>query len=96
VGPAIVWVPAAIILLALGHLVKAAVLVGVGVLVIGLVDNLLRPILVGRDVGMPDYLVLIATLGGLSVFGVSGFVIGPVIAAFFITVWEMFAEERRR
>jgi predicted PurR-regulated permease PerM len=49
--------------------------------------------LVGRDTQMPDYLVLLATLGGLSVFGVSGFVIGPVIAAFFLAVWEMFARE---
>jgi len=75
---------------------KALVLVGIGVFVIGLVDNLLRPILVGRDVGMPDYLVLLATLGGLAVFGVSGFVIGPIIAAFFLTVWGMFAEEQSR
>ncbi len=64
-----------------------------GVLVIGLVDNLLRPILVGRDTRMPDYLVLLSTLGGLTVFGVSGFVIGPVIAALFLTVWVMFAKE---
>jgi predicted PurR-regulated permease PerM len=53
----------------------------------------LRPILVGRDIQMPDYLVLLATLGGLGVFGISGFVIGPVIAAFFLVVWEMFAQE---
>jgi predicted PurR-regulated permease PerM len=96
VGPAVVWLPAAIVLFVLGHWVKGLVLVGIGVLVIGLVDNLLRPILVGRDVGMPDYLVLLATLGGLAVFGVSGFVIGPIIAAFFLTVWEMFAEEQSR
>ena len=51
-------------------------------------------ILVGRDTQMPDYLVLLATLGGLSVFGISGFVIGPVIAAFFLAVWEMFAQEQ--
>jgi predicted PurR-regulated permease PerM len=94
VGPAIVWVPAAVILLVLGHVLKGLVLIGVGVLVIGLVDNVLRPILVGRDVGMPDYLVLLATLGGLTVFGISGFVLGPVIAGFFLTVWEMFAEEQ--
>ena len=42
---------------------------------------------------MPDYLVLVSTLGGLAVFGISGFVIGPVVAAFFLVVWEMFAEE---
>jgi predicted PurR-regulated permease PerM len=64
-----------------------------GVLIIGLVDNLLRPILVGRDTQMPDYLVLLSTLGGLAVFGLSGFVIGPVIAAFFLAVWDMFVLE---
>jgi predicted PurR-regulated permease PerM len=89
----LVWLPAVVILLALGQVVKAIVLAAVGVFVIGLVDNLLRPILVGRDVGLPDYLVLLATLGGLTVFGVSGFVIGPVIAALFVTVWQMFAED---
>jgi predicted PurR-regulated permease PerM len=93
VGPGLIWLPAAVILLAMGHIVKGIVLIAAGVLVIGLVDNVLRPILVGRDTQMPDYLVLLATLGGLAVFGVSGFVIGPVIAAIFLVVWEMFAQE---
>jgi predicted PurR-regulated permease PerM len=93
VGPGLVWLPAAVILLGMGQIVKGIILIAAGVLVIGLVDNVLRPILVGRDTQMPDYLVLLATLGGLAVFGVSGFVIGPVIAAFFIVVWEMFAQE---
>jgi predicted PurR-regulated permease PerM len=93
VGAGLVWAPAAIILLAMGEIVKGVVLLAAGILVISLVDNLLRPILVGRDTQMPDYLVLLATLGGLAAFGVSGFVIGPVIAAFFLVVWEMFAQE---
>jgi predicted PurR-regulated permease PerM len=93
VGPGLVWLPAAVILLGMGHIVKGIILIAAGVLVIGLVDNVLRPVLVGRDTQMPDYLVLLATLGGLAVFGVSGFVIGPVIAAFFLVVWEMFAQE---
>ena len=93
VGPALVWAPAALILLGLGQIVKGIVLIAGGVIVIGLVDNVLRPVLVGRDTGMPDYLVLLATLGGLSVFGVSGLVIGPLVAAFFLAVWEMFARE---
>jgi predicted PurR-regulated permease PerM len=54
-----------------------------------MVDNLLRPILVGRDVKMPDYVVLISTLGGLQIFGINGFVIGPVIAALFMAVWTI-------
>jgi predicted PurR-regulated permease PerM len=93
VGASLVWAPAALIMLANGANTKAGILVVFGVLVIGLVDNLLRPILVGRDTRMPDYLVLLSTLGGLTVFGVSGFVIGPVIAALFLTVWVMFAKE---
>src|SRR4029453_4100635 len=93
VGPGLVWLPAAVILLGLGHIVKGVILIAAGVLVIGLVDNVLRPLLVGRDTQMPDYLVLLATLGGLALFGISGFVIGPVIAAFFLVVWDMFARE---
>jgi predicted PurR-regulated permease PerM len=93
VGASLVWAPAALFMLASGDFTKAAILVVFGVLVIGLVDNLLRPILVGRDTRMPDYLVLLSTLGGLTVFGASGFVIGPVIAALFLAVWVMFAKE---
>jgi len=68
-------------------------LVAWGVLVIGLIDNLLRPVLVGRDTGMPDYLVLITTLGGMAAFGLSGFVLGPGIAAMFIAVWHLHTAE---
>ncbi|HEX7038212.1 MAG TPA: AI-2E family transporter [Pseudomonadales bacterium] len=92
VGAALVWVPAAVFLFSIGEIVKGLILVAVGVVGIGLVDNLLRPILVGRDTGMPDYLVLLATLGGLALFGITGLVIGPLIAALFITLWEMFEE----
>jgi predicted PurR-regulated permease PerM len=93
VGPAIVWVPAAVILIAGGNIVSGIILVIVGALVIGLADNLLRPILVGRDTRMPDYLILLSTLGGLTAFGLAGVVIGPIIAAFFLSVWEMAEEE---
>jgi predicted PurR-regulated permease PerM len=93
VGSGFIWGPAAVILFATGHVVKALILFGGGILVIGLVDNLLRPVLIGRDTSMPDYLVLLSTLGGLTMFGISGFVIGPVIAALFLAVWDMFALE---
>ncbi len=96
VGTALVWMPAALILIASGAWQKGIVLIVFGVLVIGLIDNLLRPILVGRDTKMPDYLVLLSTLGGLAVFGVSGFVIGPVIAALFLSVWSMFQQEQEK
>jgi len=92
-GSAIVWFPTVIILLAQGHTYKALILLVIGVLIIGLVDNLLRPLLVGRDTEMPDYLVLLSTLGGITYFGLSGFVIGPTIAALFITVWEMMGKD---
>jgi predicted PurR-regulated permease PerM len=93
VGAGLVWLPAALILLYNGQLWQAAVVVAGGVFVIGLVDNLLRPILVGREAKMPDYLILISTLGGLTAFGLAGFVAGPVIAALVLVMWEMFAEE---
>jgi predicted PurR-regulated permease PerM len=93
VGPALVWLPAAIYLLATGSVWSGIFVIAGGTLVVGLVDNILRPILVGRDTKMPDYLVLLSTLGGLAVFGIQGVVVGPVIASLFLVVWEMFAEE---
>jgi len=93
VGAALVWVPAAIVLLATGAFWKGVALIIGGTLVIGLVDNVLRPILVGRETKMPDYLVLLATLGGLTIFGMAGFVAGPVIGALFLVVWQMFTDE---
>lgn len=87
VGAGLVWAPVAIWLFATGALLPAIGLTLYGVLVIGLVDNLLRPLLVGKDTGMPDYLVLISTIGGIAVMGINGFVIGPVIAAMFVAVW---------
>lgn len=93
VGPAIVWAPVAIYLLATGATVKAMILIGFGMGVIGLVDNILRPILVGRDTKLPDYVVLLSTLGGLALFGINGFVIGPLVAALFIAFWGIFIRE---
>ena len=93
VGTGLVWGPAAIFLFIDGSWIKGLILVAYGVLVIGLVDNLLRPILVGRDTKMPDYLILFSTLGGLSLFGITGFVLGPVIAALFLATWRMYGEE---
>jgi predicted PurR-regulated permease PerM len=93
IGPAFIWLPAAIILIANGQLISGIVMIVVGSLIIGLVDNLLRPVLVGRDTKMPDYLILLSTLGGLTAFGISGIVIGPIIAAFFLSLWQMAEEE---
>jgi predicted PurR-regulated permease PerM len=91
VGAALVWLPVAIYFLATGAVFEGLLLTAYGVLVIGLVDNLLRPLLVGKDTKMPDYVVLLSTIGGMSLFGLNGFVIGPVIAAMFIAAWDLFA-----
>jgi predicted PurR-regulated permease PerM len=94
VGSALIWLPVAIYFLVTGAIWQGVVLIAFSVLVIGLVDNILRPILVGKDTKMPDYVVLISTLGGLAVFGLNGFVIGPVVAAMFIAVWDIVASSR--
>ena len=93
VGAAIVWVPTAIYFLATGAIWEGIVLIAFGAFVIGLVDNLLRPFLVGKDTELPDYVVLISTLGGIAIFGLNGFVVGPVIAAMFIAVWDIFSSQ---
>lgn len=90
VGTGLVWGPVAIYFLATGSVWQGLVLIAYGVFVIGLVDNILRPILVGKDTRMPDYVVLISTLGGMTFFGINGFVIGPLIAALFIAAWDLF------
>ncbi|KQM18750.1 AI-2E family transporter [Novosphingobium sp. Leaf2] len=94
VGTAIVWVPVALYLFATGDMVKAGIMVFCGVFIIGMVDNVLRPVLVGRDTRMPDFVVLIATVAGLELFGLNGFIIGPVIAALFIAVWNQHRQKR--
>jgi predicted PurR-regulated permease PerM len=90
VGAGLIWGPVAIYFFMSGWVWQGIVLMLYGVLVIGLVDNILRPILVGKDTKMPDYIVLISTLGGLSLFGLNGFVIGPLVAALFISAWGLF------
>jgi predicted PurR-regulated permease PerM len=94
VGAALVWLPVAIYFVATGAVWQGLVLMAYGVLVIGLVDNFLRPILVGTDTKMPDYVVLISTLGGIEIFGMNGIVLGPMIAAMFIVVWDLFSASR--
>lgn len=93
IGAALVWIPAAAILIFTGQTVKGITLLLGGAILIGLADNVLRPVLVGRDTQMPDYLILVSTLGGITIFGLSGVVIGPVLAALFLSVWDMFVEE---
>jgi predicted PurR-regulated permease PerM len=92
IGSTLIWGPAAIILLLQGHFLKGAILLAGGTLVIGLIDNFLRPRLIGKDSKMSDYLVLVSTLGGLAWFSLTGFVLGPIIAALFVTCWEILGE----
>lgn len=93
VGSAIVWVPAAIILIFTGHIVKAVILIIFCGLVVGSLDNLLRPRLVGKDTQMHELMILFGTLGGIIMFGMVGIIIGPIIAGLFVTLWEIFATE---
>lgn len=95
IGAALVWGPAAIWMFLIGAWMKGGVLVFVGVVFIGLVDNLLRPPLVGKGTRLPDYIILISTLGGISLFGLSGFVIGPLIAALFVSAWSLFTQQQQ-
>lgn len=88
VGSALVWVPGAIALAAMGSWGSAIVVVLVGALVISMVDNVLRPVLVGRDTGMHDLLVLLTTLGGISFFGPLGILFGPLVGAAFLALLE--------
>jgi predicted PurR-regulated permease PerM len=92
IGIALVWVPAAIYLAVIGQTGAAIGLALWCALVAGTVDNLLRPRLVGRDTEMPDLLILLGTLGGLTLFGAVGILIGPIVAALFVTVWEIYGE----
>jgi len=92
IGTALVWVPAAIILFASGHHMAAILLAVWCGAIVGSVDNILRPRLVGRDTKMHDLFIFLGTLGGISMFGLVGFLIGPVIAALFVTLWDIYGE----
>jgi len=95
VGSAMVWFPVALYLMAIGSMWQGIFLIFYGFLVVGLVDNILRPLLVGHATKIPDYVVLISTIGGIETFGLHGFIIGPVIAAMFMAVWGIFSESTR-
>ncbi len=93
VGAGLIWAPVAIYFLATGDIKSGIILIAFGVAVIGLADNILRPILVGKSTRLPDYLVLLSTLGGFALLGMNGFIIGPLLAVLFITCWEIFMNE---
>ena len=93
VGASLVWGPVAIYFLATGRTWEGVGLIAYGAIIIGAMDNILRPLLVGKDTKLPDYVVLITTLGGMSLVGITGFVIGPLIAALFLAVWGLVETE---
>lgn len=94
VGTALVWAPAGIWLILIGQVWQGVFVLGAGFIIISSVDNVLRPILVGRDTGIPDWIILITTLGGISLAGFSGIVLGPLVAGMFIASWSILQEQR--
>jgi predicted PurR-regulated permease PerM len=92
IGSGLVWFPAGLILAARGHYLEAAGLILFCALVVGSLDNLLRPRLVGKDTQMHELLIFFSTMGGLIMFGIIGFIIGPIIAALFVTIWDIYGE----
>ncbi len=90
VGAALIWVPACLVLFAMGSVGKAVLLALFCSLIVGSVDNVLRPRLVGRDTKLHDLVILFSTMGGLLVIGPLGFIIGPVLAGLFVTSWQIF------
>ncbi|MBN9789480.1 AI-2E family transporter [Pseudonocardia sp. TMWB2A] len=89
VGTGIIWLPVSIYLLATGSYTEGIILLVAGFGVISMVDNVLRPMLVGKDTGLPDWLLLVTTLGGISLFGFNGVLIGPLVAAVFVAAWNI-------
>jgi len=90
IGTGLIWVPAAVILIAGGSLAKGIGLAVFCVLIVGSIDNVVRPRLVGKDTQMPDLLILLGTMGGIMMFGVLGLILGPIVAALFVTIWEIY------
>lgn len=96
VGGALVWLPIALYLLATGDTWQGIGLIFWGAVVIGSIDNFLRPLLVGKETQMPDYVILLSTIGGISLLGINGFVVGPVIAALFMACWSLFVDSNAK
>jgi predicted PurR-regulated permease PerM len=92
VGSALVWFPAVVILAVTGQYLQAVGLLLFCSLLVGTIDNLLRPWLVGRDTQLHELLIFFGTLGGISLFGIVGFIIGPIVAGLFVTAWDIYAE----
>jgi predicted PurR-regulated permease PerM len=90
IGAALVWVPAVIILFVNGQYLTALLLFAWCATVVGTIDNVLRPALVGKDAKMSDLLIMVGTIGGLFLFGPIGFIVGPIVCGLFVTIWEIY------
>jgi predicted PurR-regulated permease PerM len=95
-GSYVIWLPAGIISLIIGDVWQGILILAFGFLIIGTIDNFLRPILVGKDTQIHPLLILFSTLGGILLFGISGFLIGPIITSFLLALWEMYAHHYRK
>ena len=91
VGPSVIWLPAGLIQLAMGHTTAGIIILVCGALIISLIDNILRPKLIGEDTQMHPLMAFFATLGGILAFGISGFVIGPVIASLYLATLSIYS-----
>lgn len=96
IGCSIVWFPTGIIMLAMGNIWQGVTILIFGLLVISTIDNLVRPSLVGKDIQLHPLLVLFSTLGGIFLFGISGFIIGPVLSALFVSVMSIYEHHYKK
>jgi predicted PurR-regulated permease PerM len=95
IGAGLIWIPAVIYLFLVGEVVAGVGLLIWCAVVVSSIDNLLRPRLIGRDARMSDLMILVSTLGGIVLFGAVGFIVGPIVAALFVTVWHIYGEAFR-
>jgi len=95
IGSGLVWLPVGIIMILSGNVAAGVAILLVGALLISTIDNIIKPRLVGRDTQIHPLLILLSTLGGIALFGITGFIIGPIVIALFISLWEIYSIEFR-
>lgn len=93
VGTGFIWVPVGIAMIIIGHFIPGIIILAIGALVIASVDNILSPKLIGKDSKMHPLFILLSTLGGIALFGATGFIIGPIVMSFFVVLWDIYSLE---
>ncbi len=96
VGSGLIWLPVGVIMILLGNIVSGIIILIIGALLISTIDNVLRPKLVGHDTEMHPLMILFSTLGGIAVFGIAGFIVGPIIMSLFVALWDIYSLEFRQ